>query len=355
MPPIAITDRSTWDNQLLQLPHPHVLQSWDWGEFKSRWGWQPTRWLWRDAAGRPAAAAQILRRPLPGTPWGMLYVPKGPVWDYSDSSRVEGVLNDLEALARRQRALFIKIDPDVPLAFGAGGERPHADGQRAQAILRRRGWRYSGQQIQFQNTVLIDLSPSEEELLAAMKSKWRYNIRLARRKGVRIRRGNDADLETFYRLYRITAERNRFLIRPRDYYLDAWRTFLHAEPLRAALLLACLGEQPIAGLMLFFFGGTAWYMYGASDNEHRNAMPNHLLQWEAMRLAKERGCLTYDMWGAPNTFAPSDSMWGVYTFKMGFGGVTQLGLGAYDYPVRPSMYRLYVRLLPRLLSLWRRV
>ncbi len=355
MHPIEITDRTTWDNLLLQLPQPHVLQSWDWGEFKSRWGWQPARWLWQDASGRPAAAAQVLRRPLPGTPWSMLYVPKGPLWDYGDRSLVQEVLAGLEGMARQQRALFVKIDPDVPLAFGAKGESPHPAGEAVERLLRRRGWQYSSQQIQFQNTVLIDLSPPEEALLAAMKAKWRYNIRLARRRGVRVERGNDASLETFYRLYRTTSRRNRFLIRPRPYYLDAWRTFLHTEPPRAALLLAYLGEQPIAGVMLFFFGETAWYMYGASDNEHRNAMPNHLLQWEAMRLAKERGCLTYDMWGAPNTFAPSDSMWGVYTFKVGFGGVTRLGLGAYDYPARPLMYRLYTRLLPRLLALWRRV
>ncbi|HEY84196.1 MAG TPA: peptidoglycan bridge formation glycyltransferase FemA/FemB family protein [Chloroflexi bacterium] len=354
--PLFTVHYSLFTDSLLQLPFPHVLQTWEWGAFKSRWGWQPTRLLWQSSDGKPIAAAQILRRAIPKTPWSMLYVSKGPVWDYTDLDLVKQVLADLEACARKNRAIFIKIDPDVPLAFNPADTALHAPGQAVKSLLEARGWRYSPQQIQFRNTVLIDLRPSEEELLAAMKSKWRYNIRLARRKGVTIHQGGVEDLEAFYQLYALTSRRNGFLIRPKAYYLDLWRQYLQAdcvqtaEHKQATLFLAKVNNAPVAGLMLFHFGPTAWYLYGASDNQYRNLMPNHLLQWEAIRFAKAAGHLGYDMWGAPDVFDESDSMWGVYKFKLGFGGLTRQGLGAYDYPVHALKYRAYIQLLPKLLA-----
>ncbi len=348
-----ISTEKDWHAILAQLPHPHTLQSWDWGEFKSRWGWKPLRLAWFGADGAPLAAAQILRRPIPRTPWHMLYAPKAPAWQGDDRSTVTQVLAGLETIARQQRALFIKIDPDVPLAHGVG-EMAEADtaGIAIRQLMTARGWRYSPQQVQFKNTVLLDVQADDETLLARMKSKTRYNIRLAGRKGVSVRTGTAADLDAFFRLYAITAERDGFLIRPRAYYLDVWTRYLQKNA--AALLLADLNGELIAGVMLFFFGETAWYMYGASDNNFRNVMPNHLLQWRAMQTARERGCATYDLWGAPDVFDESDGMWGVYRFKMGFGGRTRQGLGAYDFPVRPQLYRAYINLLPKLLRLMRR-
>jgi lipid II:glycine glycyltransferase (peptidoglycan interpeptide bridge formation enzyme) len=104
---------------------------------------------------------------------------------------------------------------------------------------------------------------------------------------------------------------------------------------------------------MFVFGQTAWYMYGASDNTHREVMPNHLLQWEAIRLAKQLGCTRYDMWGAPDRLDESDPMWGVYRFKVGFGGQTVYGLGACDFTTFPIGYYLYTVVMPRLLAFMR--
>ncbi len=350
----AIDTLQAWHNALNQLPNPHILQSWAWGDFKSRWGWRASRWLWQADDGTPQAAAQILMRPIPHTPWRMLYLSKGPVWHETDLPLVTQVLSDVENFARENNALFVKIDPDVPLAFGTGtAEMPHEAGQTVRRILMERGWQYSPQQIQFKNTVLLDLTASEDEILAAMKSKTRYNIRLSARKGVTIRQGDESDLETFYRLYATTAKRDAFLIRPREYYLDVWQDFLRQG--LASLFLADLNGENIAAVMLFRYGKTAWYMYGASDNAYRNVMPNHLLQWSAMKSAKTAGCETYDMWGAPDVFDESDSMWGVYRFKLGFNGITRQGLGAFDFPVRPMLYRAYSQILPRALRVIRRI
>jgi lipid II:glycine glycyltransferase (peptidoglycan interpeptide bridge formation enzyme) len=153
-------------------------------------------------------------------------------------------------------------------------------------------------------------------------------------------------------MYSATAHRDGFLIRPQAYYDDVWRVFLKAE--RAKLLLAEVDGQAVAGLIMFVFGRRAWYLYGASSGEQRKLMPNHLLQWEAMQQAKALGCTQYDMWGAPNQFDESDTMWGVYRFKQGFGGQTIQGLGAFDFPVRPNRYWAFSHALPRARSLLRR-
>ena len=352
MKPTFITDRETWDNALARLPNPQTLQSWDWGAFKGRWGWSPTRLLWADH-DRPLAAAQILRRPIPNTPWSMLYVPRGPMVDYDDLFLVRQVLQDIECYGRERKALFIKIDPSVSLAFEPEDETVSPQGQAIKYLLCERGWRYALQQIQFKNTVLLDLTPSEDDLLASMKPKWRYNIRLAGRKGVVVEPGKPDDLNAFYDMYAITARRDGFLIRPRDYYLDVWQQTMQTD--RAALLLAKVEGEPVAGLILFFFARSAWYMYGASTGRRHNYMPNHLLQWGAIQTARARGCVCYDMWGAPDVFTESDSMWGVYRFKMGFGARTYQGLGAYDFPLHPLKYNLYNVLLPKALSTLRRL
>ena len=210
-----IHDQNEWDQALAVLPAAHALQSWAWGDFKSRWGWTPERLLWREA-DVPVAAAQILARPIPPTPWRFLYASKGPALDYTNLPLANKVLADLEAYARPARALFIKLDPDLPLQYGEPDDAcpPTAEGQAMLALLARRGWRFSPEQIQFRNTILIDLNGDLESLLARMKSKWRYNIRLAERKGVEIFGGTKRDLPLFYRLYAETAARDGFLIRP---------------------------------------------------------------------------------------------------------------------------------------------
>jgi len=340
-------DPAVWERILVSLPTTHALQSWNWGEFKSRWGWQAERLLWFKH-DTPVAAAQILRRAIPRTPWSFLYVSKGPALDYGNPALAAQVLADLESYARRTRALFIKIDPDVPRAYGEPQSSQPLEpvGQATLDLLAQRGWRFSPEQIQFRNTVVINLTPEPEALLEAMKPKWRYNIRLAERKGVTIRPGSAADLPAFYAMYAQTAARDGFLIRPAAYYQDVWQRFLAAG--QAELLLASVEGQVVSGLILFIFGPTAWYMYGASTGQRRETMPNHLLQWAAICRARDRHCYTYDMWGAPDVFDDSDRLAGVYRFKSGFGGQVVQGLGAFDYPVNRPMYWGFTTALPRL-------
>lgn len=331
-----------WNIALAQLPATHVLQTWEWGNFKSRYGWQPDRYLWQED-DRPCAAASVLTRQLSRLPATVMYTPKGPALDYENTALLEQVLAHLESTARQERALFVKIDPDV--------QADTVVGKAVVKTLRRRGWRASREQIQFRNTVLLDLTATSDELLAAMKSKWRYNIRLARRKGVTVRQGQLTDLPLLYEMYASTATRDDFVIRPAAYYRDAWGAFIEAG--LAQPLIAEVEREPVAMVIIFRFARRAWYMYGASRNIHREKMPNHLLQWEAMEWAKEQGCTVYDMWGAPDEMDESDLMWGVYRFKEGFGGEFVRHIGAWDYPTSRFGYWLYTVAMPRLLAAMR--
>jgi peptidoglycan pentaglycine glycine transferase (the first glycine) len=232
-------------------------------------------------------------------------------------------------------------------------------GQKVQQLLYSNGWRFSNEQVQFRNTVLIDLTLSEAELLERMKQKTRYNIRLASRKGVVIRRGTPEDHHLLYRMYAETSVRDSFTIRDEAYYRGVWGSFAQQDestfsrPIVQPLIAEVDGE-PIAALILFMFADKAWYMYGMSRETHRDKMPNYLLQWEAICLSKSVGCQVYDLWGAPEVMEPSDPLWGVYRFKEGLGGKLTRFLGAWDFPVQPLFYKFYTQTMPRLLGIMRR-
>ena len=340
-----ITDANDWDTRLRQLPAPHVLQSWAWGEFKSRWGWTAQRWLLSGDAGQPRAMLQLLRRRAGRTPLCVLYAPKGPLADSAESYAL--ALIWIEQQARRQRAIWAKVDGDSALD-GSICTPSHLGAERN--MLKARGWLYSGDQVQFRNTMHTDLRHSDDQLLAAMKQKWRYNIRLAEKRGVRIRTATDGDMPMLYAMYAETGQRDGFIIREQEYYLDAWRamgaTALIAEHDSAA--------KPLAALVLFRFAERAWYFYGMSRDEGREHMPNYLLQWAAMRWARDNGCSIYDWWGAPEQLNEQDPMWGVYRFKEGFGAALVEGLGAWDYAPLPWLYKLYERWMPALIRKMRR-
>jgi lipid II:glycine glycyltransferase (peptidoglycan interpeptide bridge formation enzyme) len=194
--------------------------------------------------------------------------------------------------------------------------------------------------------MLIDLTPSEEDILMEMKSKTRYNIRLAGRKDVVVRQSKD--VERFYQLSLTTSERDEFGIHSLEYYQQVYDLF--APQGACVLLIAQYQDQPLAGLMAFARGDTAWYFYGASNNQERNRMPTYTLQWEAIRWAKEKGCLIYDLWGVPDHpesyledhfLDRSDGLWGVYRFKRGFGGKVRRTIGTWDRVYHPAFYQLY--------------
>ena len=364
-----------WNELISKLPNPHFLQTYEWGQVKAKYGWEPIYLVW-DNEGKmkeekdmnnlssfvfqPAAAALVLKRQILRNGFAarlsVLYSPKGPLLDWANESLRNRVLNDLQSFAKKQGAIFLKCDPDVVLGTGVPDSEDAVvdnNGQFLMSELKRKGWGYSSDQIQFKNTVLIDLNPTEEEMLARMKQKTRYNIRLAERKGVSLRVGTQEDLGILYKMYAETSVRDGFVIRDEGYYKTVWSLFMNSNEPTCEPLIAEVDGEPVAAIFVFYFAESAYYVYGMSRSVHREKMPTYLLQWEAMRRAKAKGCTVYDLWGAPEVFDESDSMWGVYRFKEGLGGQVVRTLGAYDFAPNPLWYKMYSEIIPRVLDVMR--
>jgi len=327
-------DQLAWDGLVAAAPHGHVLQSWAWGELKARFGWH----VRRVAVG--SAAAQVLFRSLPARLGSIAYVPKGPLADFKDEAAFKALVDAIRSLARQQRAICLKIEPNLE-------DDPALTGR-----LRALGFRPSPQMVQPRRTILVDLGADRETLLGRMKQKTRYNVRLAARKGVTVHPGDESDLPAFYHLLGTTSRRDNFGIHSQAYYEAVYRLFVPSD--RGCLLLAEFEGQLLAGLVVLARGDTAIYMAGASSNEERQRMPTYLLQWEAMLWAKEQGCRTYDLWGVPDQDEAaleaeftqrSGGLWGVYRFKRGFGGRLVRTAGAWDLVYAPLRYRLYTAAL----------
>lgn len=332
-----------WDD-LIKAHQGHLLQSWAWGDLKSRFGWTP----WRVQV--EGAAAQILFRQLP-LGLTIAYIPKGPAIDWSNRQQCQALFGAIQAEAKKRRAIFLKVEPHLwrPEAHTHlhQSECPACIAGAAEDFLSRAGFVPAGT-IQPRTSLVVDIEGDDESILGAMKQKTRYNIRLAQKKGVTIRQGNSpADVAIFHKLAITTADRNNFGVHSLQYYQAAHTLF---GPDRCALLMAEFEGEPLAALMVFRHGQEAYYFYGASSNRHRNLMATYLIQWAAMGWAKSRGCTRYDLWGIPDADLATleaefqhrhDGLWGVYRFKRGFGGEVIQSIGAYDYIYNPLLYQFY--------------
>jgi peptidoglycan pentaglycine glycine transferase (the first glycine) len=339
--------RAEWDGWLRDSPGGgHVLQSYEWGEFKRRLGWKPVR-LVLERNGEVVGLGQFLAYNTAPVPGVLMYCAKGPWLPWDDEEAVRAFFEGVRSVARREGAHTVKIEPEVP-----------EQRKDVKALLEEVGFRKARYDLNLKTTLIVDLSLPEEAVLARMKSKTRYNVRLAARKDVEVVEPEfEEGWETFYEWMKATSERKE------DYVLRRSRDYLHAvmramhDAGQGRLFFAEHEGTPLAGMYVFAFGEKYWYMYGASSNEKRNLKPNYLLQWEVMRWARRRGLTRYDMVGVPKSedLDESSSLWSVYKFKEGFGGEISDSLGCYDLPVKrihaaawyklePVYYRLYYKL-----------
>jgi peptidoglycan pentaglycine glycine transferase (the first glycine) len=355
---IRKTSLEGWNDALKQLPDPHLLQTREWSSIKAPLGWAPLAYTWEDDTGRCKAACLILKRQvhiLPGLlTASILYSPRGPILNWDDQPLVMRILSDLKTITRDEGAIFIKIDPDIIQAHGMPGAENEISDEHASTLvnhLKNSGWQFSRDQIQFRNSLIIDLATPDTTLLERMKQKTRYNIRLAERKGVTIRKGQLDDARMLSQMYMQTALRNQFAVREREYYEHVWEILFNAGML--SFLIAEVDHEPVAGLVLFHFAKRAYYFYGMSTERHRDYMPTYLLQWRAIQVTREMGCSIYDLWGAPDEFNESDKLWGVFRFKEGLGGQVIRTIGAWDFPARKWQYRIYTNIMPRILAVMR--
>jgi peptidoglycan pentaglycine glycine transferase (the first glycine) len=340
----ATTDipERVWEAFVAAEPGGNFLQTAAWGNFKSEWGWRARRVAIRHE-GILVAGAQVLFRPLP-LGRSIAYIPRGPVAPEDQPGPLVALLGEVHRLCRAEGALLLTIEPPWPV--------PRAGVSRNVEAMKRSGFRPAVKTVQPGATIILDIRPSEDEILAQMHQKWRYNIRLAERKDVTVRAGGEGDFELYHALTSVTGQRDDFATRPRAYYEDVWRAF---QPERSRLLIAEYAGKPLAAILVVRVGKTATYLYGASSNEERNRMPNHALQWAAIQWAREEGCDWYDLWGIPDE-VPVDGkvesygeggLWGVFRFKQGFGGEVVHYPGAWDFPYSRIAYLAYRRFLMR--------
>ena len=332
MPIVSLPD---WNQFHSTHPNAHLLQTGEWGELKSAFGWKPVRIV------NGEAGVQILFRKLPlGFTVG--YIPKSVINDQSVSDQF---WNEVDSFSKKQRAIFLKLEPDQ-----WGGKHTAPITNYCEASWQDKLLITSPHNIQPPRTIIIDIKGSEEEILARMKQKTRYNIRLAEKKGVTVRAWDD--IESFHKMMLVTGVRDGFGVHSLEYYRRAYELF-HPKQM-GEILVAEYEGKPLAALFVARNGNRAYYLYGASTDEERNRMPTYLLQWEAMKWAKARGCEEYDLWGVPdedvvtleaNFETRHDGLWGVYRFKRGFGGEVKRAAQAMDRVYNPLLYWAYLRFI----------
>ncbi len=311
-----------------------VLQRWVWGAFKERHGWGVAR-----DAGDGFALQLLLKRKF-GVTIG--YVPRGPAVDWRDESAVTACLRALDDLCKREGVALALIEPDAsfPADFDCA----------------RHGLEASNLSVQPLRTIIVRCDKDDDALLAAMKQKTRYNVRLAAKRGVTVRRGGADDLDAFWGLLQTTASRDAFGVHTREYYADLLHFF--PPPDRGALLCAEYEGMVVASALLLRGGPTAIYLAGASSDAHREHMPTYALQYAALQWARDNGCTAYDLWGIPPTDEPPDAaqgaqqnvrdgLWGVYRFKQGFGGEVVSYPGIFVRKCRPLLAPLALRAIER--------
>jgi lipid II:glycine glycyltransferase (peptidoglycan interpeptide bridge formation enzyme) len=337
------------------------LQSSFWGEFKSSFGWKPLRFRIEGPSGDPPSLLVLLRR-LPGG-LSFAYSPHGPALDLGEIERSAFLAELSEALRPflPKTCLFIRFDPPWFSVEEATGEEadPSSSLRRVEESRPRVGPPLirAAADVQPPDTVLVDLTPSEDAMLASMKPKWRYNVKLAEKKGVVVEAAGGEAIPEFYELYQATSRRDRIALHPEAYYR---RLFALAEERRRRgdacapdlrLWFARHEGEGIAAIVTLFLGEEAVYLYGASSDSKRNLMPAYALQWSAMRAAKAAGCRSYDLFGIPPIDDPRHPMAGLYRFKTGFGGRIAHRAGSWDYPLQAVGYSAY-RTAERIRAWW---
>ncbi|HEY3265683.1 MAG TPA: peptidoglycan bridge formation glycyltransferase FemA/FemB family protein [Armatimonadota bacterium] len=337
------SEYDAWNAFVAADPRGDLLQSTAWGELKAASGWKPSVVAVDDGGIR--GGMMLLRRALPAGR-ALFYAPRGPVLDPQDADVLGAVTKAASEHARANGGLLVKVDP------------PFED-EAAAVALRGRGFRDVGGCGGFGGTqprcvMQLDLDRGPDELLASFHQKWRYNIRLAAKKGVTIRQSVDrADLPIFYRILEETAKRDHFLVRGLSYFEAMWDALAPRGWMR--LFLGEVEGEAVCGALSYLFGDKCWYTYGASSNAHREKMPNYLMQWDMIQWAQSSGCRWYDFRGVSCTpDDPNDKTAGLNRFKSGFNPRFVRYIGEFDLPLSAPGYWAFTKALPRAKAIMKR-
>ena len=305
-------------------------QSVEWGKVKEAWTNEIV--LAEDKDGNIIGSISVLIRKIPIF-GNMMYVSRGPICDIHDKKVLEDLTNSLKELAKKYKAFILKMEPDIK-----------SDDKEFRDIVKELGYKIKDDAKNFSEAIQpryvfrLDLKgKTEDEVFKAFHQKTRYNVRLATKKGVVIKEGTREDLKDFHEIMKITGKRDDFIIRPLSYFekmYDELGEHVH-------LLMAYYEDKPISGIFNIDYGNKVWYLYGASSNEHRNLMPNYLLQWEGIKYAIVNGKDMYDFRGVVGVVDESHPQYGLYRFKKGFDAEFTEFIGEVYLNFKPMVYKTY--------------
>ncbi len=325
-----ITEKTLPEYEAFVQSHPkgNFAQSYLWGKQKPMWQWDAIAVRGEDGAIRGSLA--VMTRKVPGIGRTLMYGCRGPVCDLDDRETFSQLLDGAKALAKKYKSYVIKIDPDVPSSNTAFSSMLQSFGFRA----KEGGKNFEAIQPRYVFRLNVE-GKTEEELLANFHQKWRYNIRLAERKGVTVRVCGKDMVPAFSDLMLTTGVRDGFVTRKPEYFAamldnlgEHARLYMAFDP----------NDTPIAGTLAIHYGDKVWYLYGASSNEHRNLMPNYLLQWRMIQWAVETNCRIYDFRGVSGDVSEDNPLYGLFRFKQGFGGDFTEFVGEMDLVLSPVIY-----------------
>lgn len=310
-------------------PQGQFTQSVNWQKVKNNWGYEAV--VSRDSTGAIVGSVGVLVQKIPMIGTSFLYAPRGPVCDLHDKAVLIDLKAGIDVLARRHNAHAFKMDPDVLMS-----DRAFIQTAREMGFTQSYGPDgFEGIQARFNYRLYIN-GRTEEELFANLTQGARRKVRIAMRNNVEIRVVDSAYLDDFIRIMEITGQRDGFNTRPRAYFVR----MLEALGEHVRLYMGFYEGQPVCGAITTNYAGKACYVYGASDNVHRNVMPNYLMQWEMIRWAVETGCTVYDFQGVSGNLEEGSHMYGLYQFKRGFNGQLDELAGEFDYIYKPVKAKL---------------
>lgn len=312
-------------------PKGHFCQSEKWAKLKDNWKSETI--TAEDENGSVKGSMLVLVRKMPLVPYTMMYSPRGPVCDVHDFETIKELTQKARELAKKHNAYVLKIDPDVSVEDKEFMKIMSDCGYK----LQKTGKNFEGIQPKFVFRLNVD-GKTEEEVFAMFHTENRRKIRIARDKmGVEVKIGTRDDLPEFHKIMLETGLRDKFVIRSLDYFQKMYDVF---APENLRLYCAYLDGKMIAGTIAILYGDKVWYLYGASSNEHRKAMPNYLLQWEMIKWAIEEKCRIYDFRGVSGDVSPDNPLYGLYRFKKRFNGDFVEFVGEYELPVKPFIGKI---------------
>jgi len=305
-----------------------------WGNFKSIFGWTASAFLVELFFENNVKKFPLLilsRKIAPG--FSLAYVPWGPEFPefFPIEQRPAAAAQIAKKLKKQisRNVMFMRFEP------------PWQKTETEELFLIA-GFKKAAAAVQPPDTVIIDLNVSCEEILMQMKPKWRYNISLAEKKGIKVDTCGVRQINVFYNLLKETAQRDGIAVHDINYYRTLFEICENEkEKLNICLYTASHENDVLAAIVVLFRGKDAIYLYGASSNIKRNMMAPYALQWKAMQDAKEKGCVNYDLFGIPPNEEPNHPMAGLYRFKTGFGGQIIHRAGTWDYPYKKICYHLF--------------